>query len=99
VLANLDLVHPVTDLDDLARILVAEPAVRSQTVRPSYMYRSEPQMFVAVIRTKMSVGRSLLASGTLWTLTSAHELNTKTGRPSRFEATFGSSSSTRGGMS
>src|ERR1700712_4529699 len=41
----------------------------SKSVRPSYMWRSEPQMFVEVIRTRTSVGRSIRASGTFLTLT------------------------------
>ena len=36
----------------------------STSVRPSYMWRSLPQMFVVVMRTRASVGRSILASGT-----------------------------------
>src|SRR4029453_10497297 len=41
----------------------------SKSVRPSYMCRSEPQMFVVVIRTRTSVGRSIRASGPSLTLT------------------------------
>src|SRR3954449_13019103 len=41
----------------------------SKSVRPSYMCRSEPQMFADVIRTRTSVGRSIRASGTSLTLT------------------------------
>jgi len=37
---------------------------------PSYMCRSEPQIFVDVTRTRASVGLSIFASGTFWTLTS-----------------------------
>lgn len=47
------------------------PNVRptSKEVRPSYMWRSEPQMFVVVILTSTSVGRSIFASGTSFVLT------------------------------
>lgn len=41
----------------------------STLVRPSYMCRSEPQMFVVVIRTTASVGSWILASGTSVTST------------------------------
>src|SRR4051794_32107354 len=41
----------------------------SKSVRPSYMCRSDPQMFVVVMRTSTSVGRSMRASGTSFTLT------------------------------
>src|SRR4051812_44161625 len=41
----------------------------SKSVRPSYMCRSEPQMFADVIRTRTSVGFSIRASGTSLTLT------------------------------
>ena len=40
------------------------------TVRPSYMCKSEPQIFVVVNLISASVGCSILASGTLLTLTS-----------------------------
>jgi hypothetical protein len=48
------------------------PNVRpgSKSVRPSYMCRSEPQMFVVVIRTIASDGRSIRASSTSVTATS-----------------------------
>ena len=36
---------------------------RFMSVRPSYMWRSEPDMFVRVMRTKASVERSILALG------------------------------------
>jgi len=36
---------------------------------PSYMCRSDPQILVVVIRTRMSVGRSMRATGTSLTLT------------------------------
>ncbi len=60
--ADLNLVDAVADLDDLAHVLVTEPRPVSKSVRPSYMCRSEPQMFVVVIRTSTSVGRSMRAS-------------------------------------
>src|SRR3954451_6546146 len=41
----------------------------SKSVRPSYMCRSEPQMFADVILTRTSVARSIRASGTSLTLT------------------------------
>src|SRR5215203_5612504 len=41
----------------------------SKSVRPSYMCRSEPQMFADVISTRTSVGFSIFASGTSLTLT------------------------------
>src|SRR3954447_4533346 len=42
----------------------------SKLVRPSYMCRSEPQMLVVVMRTRMSFGSSIRASGTSVTATS-----------------------------
>ncbi|KQX44532.1 hypothetical protein ASD97_39540 [Streptomyces sp. Root63] len=48
----------------------------SKDVRPSYMFRSEAQMFVEVIRTMMSLGCSIRASGTSLTLTSCGPLYT-----------------------
>src|SRR5579859_3471677 len=41
----------------------------SKSVRPSYICRSDPQMFVVVIFTSTSVGRSIFGSGTSLTLT------------------------------
>ena len=48
----------------------------SKSVQPSYMCRSEPQMLVLVILTSTSVGRSIFASGTSFTLTSRGPLYT-----------------------
>ena len=68
-LADLDANDGVADLDDLSEVLVAKDLPLSTLVRPSYMWRSEPQMFVLVIRTRASVGRSSFGSGTCSTRT------------------------------
>ena len=57
----------------------------STFVRPSYMCRSDPQMFAVVIRTTASPGASIRASGTSSTATVKGPLYTTASTPSSWK--------------
>lgn len=58
------------DLNDYAEIFMSEDAALLEAVATLVLCKSEPQMFVVVIRITTSVGFSIRASSTLPTLTS-----------------------------